>query len=97
MNFLYSILCFAMLSLATAAQAQSKDPSDPSAPVAPVIYHSAFTDYRGYQDPDIASWKQSNQEVLQGSGHASHAGHALGNDSDVTPPSMPGHPGMHHK
>lgn len=104
MNFLYSILSFAVLSLAAVAHAQSKDPFDPNAPVAPTPYQSAFADYRGYQDPDIASWKQTNESVGQGSGHSNHGGHAQNQPSQgsaktgSTPPQpMPDHPGMHQK
>jgi len=105
MNFSNPILSFAVLLLATTAHAQSKDPFDPNTPVASTSYQSAFADYRGYQDPDIASWTQTNESVGQGGGHSNHGGHAQSRPSQgsaktggSTPPlPMPDHSGMHQK
>ena len=45
-----------------------------------VQYQSVFSDYRGYQDPELTSWKKANEQVAETSEHAGH---------DMS--SMPGH------
>jgi len=71
------------------------DPSAPkaSAPVRP--YVSAFEGYRPYVDPDIARWRQVNDEVGKLKGHTGHvppqAGAAA--KSEAKPPAQGSHGG----
>jgi hypothetical protein len=52
--------------------AERPDPSKPSAATPAVRYQSVFSDYRPYQEVQIRPWRQSNDEVAAGQGHAGH-------------------------
>ena len=56
-----------------AQQAARPDPADPKAPVAAYRYESAFQDYRRYADPELARWREVNEEVSRLGGHMRHA------------------------
>ena len=53
-------------------------------------HRSAFAEYRAYQDPSIADWRATNDEVARVGGHvgifggASHAGHAAEKGSSAS-------------
>lgn len=49
------------------------DPADrtPAAPARPA-YESAFKGYRPYADPEVARWRESNEEMGRLRGHVGH-------------------------
>ena len=55
----------ALIPLAVSAQTVTDDPKNPDAAVSAPPYHSVFSDYKSYQDPDVQSWKKSNADVRQ--------------------------------
>jgi hypothetical protein len=67
---------FVMLAgIAGAAHAQTAprpDPSDPQVRVPPPQYRSAFSEYQLYRNPEIANWREANEKVKEGGGHAGH-------------------------
>ena len=56
-------------------------------------HRSAFAEYRAYQDPSIADWRATNDEVARVRGHvgifggAGHAGHAARKGSSAAAPA----------
>lgn len=58
--------------LACAGPALAQTP--PAAPA----YDSAFAGYRTYREPQAASWKDTNEQLLKRPGHMGHMGHAMG-------------------
>ncbi len=74
------------LPMLLAAAALSAQAEPATAPAAPLKYESAFANYRAYQEPQLASWKESNERVAQSPGHGGHgsagadphAGHDMG-------------------
>src|SRR5687768_280130 len=65
-------LAFCFAGSATAQTAARPDPADPKAPAPSVVYESAFKSYRPYVDPEIARWRQVNDEVGRLKGHVGH-------------------------
>ena len=69
-------ICFMLLACAAgsaAAQAAARpDPADPQAAVPARPYDSVFKDYRPYVDPDVARWRESNEETGRLGGHVGH-------------------------
>jgi len=66
---------FACFAGAVAAQQNARpDPADPRASAPARAYDSAFKDYRTYSDPDLARWREANEEVGRLGGHVGHAG-----------------------
>lgn len=90
-------LCALAIVVAGAAAAQDApqtDPRDPKAPVQPAGYRSAFTDYRPYDEPEIANWRAVNEEVGRVGGHL---GIVRGQrEASKQAPKPPAH-GAHHK
>lgn len=81
---------------AAAAQGTARpDPADPKAatPSRPA-YESAFKGYRPHSDPEVARWRESNEEMGRLRGHIGHV------PGSTAPPASPapksGH-GAHHK
>ena len=64
--------CFA--GSAAAQTATRPDPADPKAAIPTRAYESAFKDYRPYADPEIARWRQSNDDMGRLGGHMGHVG-----------------------
>ena len=76
------------------AQAPARpDASDPKAPAPAQRYESAFKDYRPYVDPDIARWREVNDEVGRLNGHVGHVPRQPGSASKpgAKPPAAGGH------
>jgi hypothetical protein len=80
------------VSLTAIAQVEKSESSaaQMTAPVVP--YQSVFADYKGFQDPDLVSWRQANDLVANTSSPGSHdmstmSSASEGNDMS----SMPGH------
>jgi hypothetical protein len=69
-------VCFALTAiLAGSAAAQNSarpDPADPKVAVPARAYESVFKDYRPYADPEVARWRESNEEMGRLGGHAGH-------------------------
>ena len=68
--------CFALtacVAVSAAAQTPARpDPADPKSAATVRPYESAFRDYRPYVDPDIARWRDVNDEVGRLNGHVGH-------------------------
>lgn len=62
----------AAVSSSTFAQEGKNDPPIIQATGASVPYQSVFSGYRGYQDPELTSWKNANEQVAETSEHAGH-------------------------
>lgn len=93
---MHKLIFAGVLALASGlarAQAPAKpDPSDPKAAVPARPYVSAFKDYRPYVDPEVARWRQSNEEMGRLGGHVGHVPKAQG----ATPkPAAQGGHGSH--
>ena len=68
-----SFLLAAFIAGSAAAQAPARpDPADPKAAVSSRPYESAFEDYRPYVDPEVARWRESNEEMGRLGGHIGH-------------------------
>jgi len=68
--------CIALVACATggvaAQSAAPPDPADPKASVRERAYESAFKAYRPYTEPEVARWRQSNEEMGRLGGHMGH-------------------------
>ena len=54
---------------AGSAAAQQMNPGDPKARVPTVEHRSAFESYRRHAEPEVAGWRELNQEVGRVGGH----------------------------
>lgn len=52
-----------------AAEQPRPDPRDPKAKAPEVVYRSAFENYRRYSEPEVAGWREMNDEVRRIGGH----------------------------
>ena len=90
-------ICFMLAACAAgsaiAQTAARPDPADPKAPVPARPYESAFKDYRRYLDPEVARWRQSNEEMGRLGGHVGHLPKAQGPTVKpaAKPPAQGGH------
>ena len=57
---------------AGAQQPARPDPADPKAAVPAHRYDSVFRSYRPYADPQLARWREVNEEVGRLGGHVGH-------------------------
>lgn len=65
-------------------------PALAQAPAAPPVYDSAFAGYRTYREPQAASWKDTNEQLLKRPGKMGHMGHAMSADKAADePPEKP--------
>jgi hypothetical protein len=75
-------LCFTLVALTSggaAAQESAKPGSeDPKLAVPSRPGESAFRDYRPYDDPELAGWRASNDEMGRLGGHLGHVPKAQG-------------------
>lgn len=66
-------MLFALSALAAgAAVAQGESRPDPAAPQSaapPLKYESAFEGFRPFQEQEVASWREANEEVARVGGH----------------------------
>ncbi len=73
---MFQTIAFAALALfagAVAAQQTARpDPADAKAAVPPLRYDSAFKDYRPHAEPEIARWREVNEEMGRLGGHVGH-------------------------
>jgi hypothetical protein len=67
----------------TAAFASRANPADPALAVAEPTYASSFAGYRRYESPQIAPWRELNDEMERLGGHAGHI------KDDVSPLDTP--------
>ena len=83
------------LALDAAAQGRSPtipQPADPAALVSAATYQSTFQGYTPWREPEIAPWRELNDEVGRVGGHGSifgtggHAGHGV---KDKAPSRLP--------
>lgn len=65
-------LAAAFAAGAAAQQSARPHPADPGAPAKPPAWESAFEDYRPYEEPAIARWREVNDEMRRLGGHAGH-------------------------
>ena len=65
-------LAFCFAGTTAAQTAARPDPAEPRAAAPAPSYDSAFKDYRPYVDPEIARWRDVNQEVGRLNGHVGH-------------------------
>lgn len=84
-------LCFTLAALtsggAAAQESATPGPDDPKLAVPSRPSESAFKDYRPYDDPDLASWRASNEEMRRLGGHLGHVPKAQG--STLKPAAKP--------
>ena len=68
--------CFTLAAIfAGGAAAQNParpDPADAKAAAPSHPYQSAFKDYRRYADPEVAGWRDVNDEMRRLGGHGGH-------------------------
>jgi hypothetical protein len=83
--------CFA--GNAAAQMPARPDPADPKAAVPARPYESAFKDYRPYADPEVARWRQSNEETGRLGGHVGHLPRETG--TTAKPGAKPPGPASH--
>ena len=84
-------LCF--VGSAAAQTAARPSPAEPKAAAPAPAYESAFKDYRPYIDPDIARWREVNDEVGRLKGHVGHAPQqpAMAGKPAAKPPAQSSH------
>lgn len=75
-NLVVGLLLAFFASAAAAQQSARPDPADPSARSPKPVYQSAFADYRPWAEPEVARWRELNDEVGRLGGHVGHAGRA---------------------
>ena len=90
--------CFTLAAIvagSTAAQIPARpDPADPKVAVPARPYESAFKDYRRYADPEVARWRQSNDDMGRLGGHMGHLPRETGpTQPGAKPPAPPSHGG----
>ncbi len=89
--------CFALAAcVAGSAVAQAPARPDPgdrkaTAPARPA-YESAFKGYRPYADPEVARWRESNEEMGRLKGHIGHVPDSVP-PAGAVPASKSGHAG----
>lgn len=99
--YFLAIAAAAVIPSALAQQIVRPLPSDPAAAVPPAGYESAFGDYAPHREPEIASWRDLNDEAARIGGHIGslrqsgvHGGKpSAGSASPSTAPS-PARPAM---
>ena len=70
-----------IVALAPALPAGAQSPEARSTPGGDIAYESVFKSYKPYEEPELGSWKDLNDEVAKAGGHvgifggAGHAGH----------------------
>ncbi len=90
------VMVAALAPLIAAAQsAPGPDASDPKAAKPPAGYRSAFDGYRPYAEPDIARWREVNEEMGRLGGHVGHVPGSLpargAAPQSAKPPAHAGH------
>ena len=82
---IWSSAALLFAALPAAAQQPSVSPTDPHAAAPPPRYESVFSNYRPYQEPQLAPWQVINDDVGRIGGHVGvmggaggHAGHSGG-------------------
>ncbi|MDW8468954.1 MAG: hypothetical protein RML56_08295 [Burkholderiales bacterium] len=65
-------LAAAFAAGAAAREVARPHPADPAAGAKPPARTSAFEDYRPYSEPELARWREANDEVRRLGGHAGH-------------------------
>lgn len=68
----YFVFC-ALAVAASAAADPGRGPGDQRVDVPPPHYRSAFADYKGFREPDLADWREVNDEMGRLGGHKGHA------------------------
>jgi hypothetical protein len=83
--------CFA--GSAAAQSTARPDPADPKAATPARPYESSFKDYRPYVEPDVARWRESNEEMGRLGGHIGHVPRESGaaTKPGAKPPAADGH------
>jgi hypothetical protein len=84
----------ATIASSAAAQTPARpQAADLAARTAPPPYASAFKDYRPYADPEIARWREVNDEVGRLRGHVGHVAPQPGaaGKPAAKPPAHSGH------
>lgn len=76
--------------IATAQSDRTESPVTQANSTAP--YQSVFSDYKGFQDPELVSWRKANDQVADTSGHGGHDMSNMNRESKGNEmASMPGH------
>ena len=63
--------------------APASNPADPQASTAPARYESAFSEYRPYSEPEVANWREINDQVRAAAGQSGHFGHGAADHSSM--------------
>lgn len=78
---------------AAQAQTDARRPADPQAPAPPPQYQSAFTEYQPFREPELAKWREANEEVKAAGEHGAHEPKAeSGAKPAAEPATKPGAP-----
>ncbi len=85
--------CFA--GSAAAQNFARPDPADPKLTVPARPYESAFKDYRPYVDPEVARWREANEEMGRLGGHVGHVPGSLPPRGAAPQPAKPPAHGGH--
>jgi hypothetical protein len=88
-------LAMCVAGSAAAQSATRLDPADPKVAAPVRAYESAFKNYRPYADPEVARWRQSNEEAGGLGGHMGHVRREPGAAAKpvAKPPAPEGHGG----
>ena len=87
---LIAAAAIACAPLAAAAQAAAKpDPAKAKAATPAPAYESAFTGYRPYSDPELARWREVNDEMARLNGHVGHVPGSVPPRGAATPTPAP--------
>jgi len=94
-------LCFTLVALtsggAAAQESANPGPENPKLAVPSRPSESAFKEYRPYDDPELANWRASNEDMARLGGHSGHVPKAQGPALRpiAKPPSAQGGHGSH--
>jgi hypothetical protein len=77
-----------------AAQATARpDPADPKAAALARPHESAFKGYRPYVEPEVARWREANEEMGRLNGHIGHVPGSVPPRGAAAAPKPPAHAG----
>jgi len=91
-----AMLCALYAGGAAAQDAPRPAPTGATKSGGAPAYESAFRDYRPYVDPELARWREANDEMARLKGHVGHLPATVrpgGSSTSAKPPAHTGHGG----
>ena len=92
-KFVYAVLAASVAGAALAQHPARPDPAAAKTRVPVRTYESAFKDYRSYAEPEVARWRELNEQAGRLGGHVGQVPQQPGTSSKpgAKPPAPAGH------